>query len=117
MKQKPPEHAASVVDKSTFAATSSAAPPEEGPSFTRRHWLSLALAAGGAAASAEVASLGGAWDHRSVALASPLPRLASGTPDAPRLLHIGHCCHLIELSGQRWLTDPWFFNPAFGSLT
>jgi hypothetical protein len=21
------------------------------------------------------------------------------------------------MSGQRWLTDPWFFNPAFGSLT
>jgi L-ascorbate metabolism protein UlaG (beta-lactamase superfamily) len=23
---------------------------------------------------------------------------------------------LIEMAGQRWLTDPWFFDPAFGSL-
>jgi len=35
----------------------------------------------------------------------------------PRLTHIGHSCHLLELAGQRWLTDPWFFNPAFGSLS
>jgi L-ascorbate metabolism protein UlaG (beta-lactamase superfamily) len=34
----------------------------------------------------------------------------------PRLTHIGHSCHLLELSGQRWLTDPWFFDPAFGAL-
>src|SRR5690606_8320585 len=32
------------------------------------------------------------------------------------LTHVGHCCHLIEMAGQRWLTDPWFFDPAFGSL-
>lgn len=37
-------------------------------------------------------------------------------PGEPRLTHVGHSCHLIEIAGQRWLTDPWFFDPAFGSL-
>jgi L-ascorbate metabolism protein UlaG (beta-lactamase superfamily) len=99
------------------------------------------------AAGSELASLAGAWDHRAITLAAPTlvaptlvaptlagptlagptqagPTLAAGAPANPgtapgnaRLLHIGHCCHLIEIGGQRWLTDPWFFNPAFGSLT
>jgi L-ascorbate metabolism protein UlaG (beta-lactamase superfamily) len=67
----------------------------------------------------EAASLAGAWDHaRPSALAllpgPARPRLA--LPPPPRLTHIGHACHLIEIGGQRWLTDPWFYDPAFGSL-
>lgn len=33
------------------------------------------------------------------------------------VLHISHSTHLIALGGLRILTDPWFFDPAFGSLT
>jgi len=123
MTRKPAEHAARAVDKSTFAATPRARAPIDnagaaapnGAAISRRGWLGIALATGGAVAS-EVASLGGAWDHRSFRAALPPPPEPSAL-GAARLLHIGHCCHLIELSGQRWLTDPWFFNPAFGSLT
>jgi L-ascorbate metabolism protein UlaG (beta-lactamase superfamily) len=72
----------------------------------------------GAAGAAEAASLAGAWDHRTTALAAAAPaRAAAPAPGAARLLHLGHCCHLLEMGGQRWLTDPWFFNPAFGALT
>jgi L-ascorbate metabolism protein UlaG (beta-lactamase superfamily) len=77
----------------------------------------MALAAGGAALSGELASLAGAWDHRQARLAAPPGVKGPIALAGPRLLHVGHCCHLIELGGQRWLTDPWFFNPAFGSLT
>lgn len=67
--------------------------------------------------SVEVASLAGAWDHRADAHLPTLAATAKPNRDTPRLFHVGHSCHLIELSGQRWLTDPWLFNPAFGSLT
>jgi L-ascorbate metabolism protein UlaG (beta-lactamase superfamily) len=81
--------------------------------LTRRRWLGWAL--GVSAAGTELASLAGTWDHREMSLAAP--SASEALPGSARLLHIGHCCHLIEIGGQRWLTDPWFFNPAFGSLT
>jgi L-ascorbate metabolism protein UlaG (beta-lactamase superfamily) len=77
-----------------------------------------------------MASLLGRWDHRRPARAIGRGGLAEGSSrttgaraqprrganGAPFLTHVGHSCHLIELSGQRWLTDPWFFDPAFGAL-
>jgi L-ascorbate metabolism protein UlaG (beta-lactamase superfamily) len=100
------------MDKSSAAARG-------GPSrrlFSRRRWLGATLGAGVGAVAAEAASLAGTWDHeRPSGLGPRLPAKAA-EPAAPRLTHVGHCCHLIEMAGQRWLTDPWFFDPAFGSL-
>lgn len=130
MNRTPAKPAGKSLDKSTFAATPAVAasrPPAPAGGLTRRRWLGWALGVG--AAGTELASLAGTWDHRALSVAGPslaAPSLAapalSGTPPSAaagsaRLLHIGHCCHLIEVGGQRWLTDPWFFNPAFGSLT
>jgi L-ascorbate metabolism protein UlaG (beta-lactamase superfamily) len=106
------------LDKSSIAGRPrvKAAPPEE--TLSRRRWLAAGLGAGTAALAGEFASLDGTFDHRSPAPLTRLPvvpvPIGSGEP---RLTHIGHSCHLLELSGQRWLTDPWFFNPAFGSLS
>jgi L-ascorbate metabolism protein UlaG (beta-lactamase superfamily) len=132
MNPKAADPAFGALDKSTRAATPNV-PPSEGTeprSVSRRTWLGLSLA-GTAAAAAEAASLAGAWDHRSLELApsSSAPSATASTAGvepassaappagAGRLLHVGHCCHLLEIAGQRWLTDPWFFNPAFGALT
>lgn len=127
MNPKAADPTVGAVDKLTRAATPEGAAVRRG--IHRRRWLGLSLV-GGAAAAAEVASLTGLWDHRALRLAALTPGLADGPALAPglanspaiapgvaRLLHVGHCCHLLEISGQRWLTDPWFFNPAFGSLT
>lgn len=89
-------------------------------SVSRRRWLGVTL--GGAAAAAEAASLAGTWDHRKPSSRAPTPGSETGSGSAPapgsaRLLHVGHCCHLVEIDGQRWLTDPWFYNPAFGALS
>jgi L-ascorbate metabolism protein UlaG (beta-lactamase superfamily) len=116
MNPKAADPAFGALDKSTRAAT-----PEEASrqGVSRRRWLSLTMV--GAAAAAEAASLAGVWDHRSFKLAAAPPAVVEGAaalaPGAARLLHVGHCCHLLEIGGQRWLTDPWFFNPAFGALT
>jgi L-ascorbate metabolism protein UlaG (beta-lactamase superfamily) len=109
-------HAGRAVDKSTFAATPVTTQLATS-GVTRRGWLGWALGTSAVAATAELASLGGAWDHRALTLAAPQPAPLGAGPGTARLIHVGHCCHLIEMSGQRWLTDPWFFNPAFGSLT
>src|SRR5690349_10724548 len=123
MNRTPAKPAGNSLDKSTFAATPAVAAPGTGArtpagGWTRRRWLGWALGAG--AAGTELASLGGTWDHRALSLSATAGALtlpSGGAPGSARLLHIGHCCHLIEVGGQRWLTDPWFFNPAFGSLT
>lgn len=86
--------------------------------LSRRRWLAAGLGAGAAALAGEFASLDGRFDHRSRApLTRQAPLAVPIGSGEPRLTHIGHSCHLLELSGQRWLTDPWFFNPAFGALT
>lgn len=118
MKLKAADPAFGALNKLSRAATPE---PARRSSMSRRSWLGLSIA-GSAAAAAEVASLGGAWDHRSITLATPssaerTTSSSSLSPPAARLLHVGHCCHLLEMGGQRWLTDPWFFNPAFGALT
>lgn len=35
---------------------------------------------------------------------------------APSMLHIGHSTHLVSVGAARILTDPWFYDPAFGAL-
>ncbi|MEY4550064.1 MAG: hypothetical protein RL685_6259 [Pseudomonadota bacterium] len=117
MNPKAADPTVGAVDKLTRAATPEGATVRRG--ISRRGWLGLSLASS-AAAAAEVASLAGLWDHRALQLAARPPALVSSpalAPGSARLLHVGHCCHLLEIGGQRWLTDPWFFNPAFGSLT
>ncbi len=84
---------------------------------------------GGAAIAAmgamEYASLGGRFDHRRMRPASgaeryrgSLARLdADPVTAAGALVHVGHSTHLLSMGGIRMLTDPWFFDPAFGALT
>ncbi len=145
MNFKAADHAFDALNKSTRAATpevirgGTVSEESSRRQLSRRRWLGLSLA--GSAAAAELASLAGTWDHRGLRLASaalplagppsaglspsgPHALSASGpssdvapSPGVARLFHVGHSCHLLEMAGQRWLTDPWFFNPAFGSLT
>jgi len=90
--------------------------------WTRRKLLaaSASIAAGGL--TLEALSLVGTFDNRR------LPRLDSDSDfitrtlelealDRGGVLHIGQSTHLIALGGLRILTDPWFYDPAFGSLT
>ena len=97
MNHKGEDREDAAVDKSTFAATLVDS-PRQAPKLTRRHWLGTALA-GSAVAGLEAASLAGSWDHRSVRIAPARPA-ASAAPSSARLLHVGHSCHLIEVSGQ-----------------
>ena len=78
----------------------------------------LALAAG----ALEAASFGGRFDHRRPSGAEGLPRRARYRASLDRLdeeggvVHIGHSTHILGLRGARLLTDPWFYDPAFGGL-
>lgn len=71
--------------------------------------------------SAEVASLAGWFDHRKPSFGAgesyrqALELLdAEGSNDA--IVHVGHSTHLLSIASARFLTDPWFFDPAFGAL-
>jgi L-ascorbate metabolism protein UlaG (beta-lactamase superfamily) len=85
------------------------------------------LAAAGAAVGGalEYASLSGRFDHRRMRPISGADRYAASLarfdadPDASAgaLVHVGHSTHLLCVAGKRVLTDPWFFDPAFGALT
>lgn len=112
------------MDKSSRAVIAGQGGASEAPRLSRRLWLGAALGAGATAVGAELASLAGTWDHTRPSPRANVP--SRGTPTAvgvqgagpgARLTHIGHSCHLVEIAGQRWLTDPWFFDPAFGSLS
>lgn len=85
-----------------------------------------ALIGGGAAALAlggtalEVASLSGRFDHRRSPGASANDRWVASLAEADRrdaIVHVGHSTHLVALAGVRLLTDPWFYDPAFGALS
>ncbi|MGE3668039.1 MAG: MBL fold metallo-hydrolase [Polyangiaceae bacterium] len=87
----------------------------------RRTWLAGGLALGGAGL-LEYLSLRGDFDNRSAVGVSDseryrqsLAQVEGGKVDNG-LLHLSHSTHLIVLDGKRILTDPWFFDPAFGSL-
>ncbi len=67
----------------------------------------------------EVLSLGGRLDNwRAVAGAARALYTESlavvGARDG--IVHVGHSTHLICVAGMRMLTDPWFYDPAFGAL-
>ena len=83
------------------------------------------LVVGAACATAvglEYASLRGAFDHRRWPGADGAQRYAASLDALRRgsagsgIVHIGHSTHLVVLGGVRFLTDPWFYDPAFGAL-
>lgn len=104
----------------------------------RRRAIGIGIGAAtvGAGVFAEWASFRGAFDHRRAAYgdgrggtkASP-----AGVASAERyerslrslgerastsaIVHVGHSTHLVALGDARILTDPWFYDPAFGALT
>ena len=45
-----------------------------------------------------------------------MERVASARPARASIVHVGHSTHLLSIGGLRLLTDPWFFDPAFGAL-
>ena len=88
-------------------------------------------AVGSVAAFLEIESLSGRFDHRSsagvlaasraayatsIAAIEALEMLASARPARASFVHVGHSTHLLSVGGLRLLTDPWFFDPAFGAL-
>lgn len=90
-----------------------------------------ALFAGGATLLAaglgglEYASLAGRFDHRRRKLPPYEAGMrfgesiaALGRKDAPpvAMVHLAHSTHLLWFAGTRVLTDPWFYDPAFGAL-
>ena len=94
----------------------------------RRGLLTGAAAVVGTGAFLEIASLRGRFDHRRPAGALPVSAarygsalqqldlgVAGGSSDAA-LVHVGHSTHLVCVGGLRFLTDPWFYDPAFGAL-
>jgi len=72
----------------------------------------------------EFESLTGRWDHRRALsllhqelFAQTLAKLGDPKLAASgAIAHIGHSTHLIVVNGVRFLTDPWFHDPAFGSM-
>jgi L-ascorbate metabolism protein UlaG (beta-lactamase superfamily) len=85
-------------------------------SLTRRALLGVGAATAGAAA-LEVASFRGGFDHRRLRVSAAeryAASLAALKSDA--VIHVGHSTHLLFVGGARFLTDPWFYDPAFGAL-
>src|SRR6185295_2954521 len=83
------------------------------------------ILAGGAVALAagigvEYESFRGKFDHRKSPGASGQERYAESrkaiSGGAEGVLHVGHSTHVIALGGLTFLTDPWFYDPAFGAL-
>ena len=78
-----------------------------------------------AVAGLEYASLTGRLDHRLLQAPSGARRFEASLATLDRdttasdgaFVHVGHSTHLLSVGGVRMLTDPWFFDPAFGALT
>lgn len=90
--------------------------------ISRRKILAGGAALFGGAVGLETCSFTGKFDHRRAAGATAegktryqdsLRRVAAGNEG---VLHVGHSTHVIALGGLRLLTDPWFYDPAFGAL-
>lgn len=75
-----------------------------------------------ASVAAEVASLAGKFDHRNIRAYSARETFGHSMaalaviPERAAVLHIGHSTHLLSMGRTRLLTDPWFYDPAFGAL-
>lgn len=70
-------------------------------------------------AALEVASLRGCFDHTRSAFRSReevyRASMQRGLVE-DGLVHLAHSTHVLCLDGARFLTDPWFYDPAFGAL-
>ncbi|MDB5220182.1 MAG: hypothetical protein JWO86_8109 [Myxococcaceae bacterium] len=72
----------------------------------------------------EVESLQGNFDHRNSPGTSghygeslaALDRAGIAGIARASIVHVGHSTHLLCIAGLRLLTDPWFYDPAFGAL-
>lgn len=65
-------------------------------------------------------SFQGRFDHRRAPPSSGKARYDASMAAlgaAPAIVHVGHSTHVIAMNGLRVLTDPWFFDPAFGALS
>ncbi len=90
--------------------------------LTRRKLLAGGLFLG--ASALEFESLTGSWDHRRVikllhqeTFAESMKRLLlPENAGKGAVVHVGHSTHLVVVAGVRFLTDPWFHDPAFGSM-
>jgi L-ascorbate metabolism protein UlaG (beta-lactamase superfamily) len=90
-----------------------------------RRRLLVGSAAVAGMAGLEYASLAGTFDHRRLqppsgaeGYARSIGRLEARPDEADgAVVHIGHSTHLLSVAGVRLLTDPWFYDPAFGALT
>lgn len=99
---------------------------EGGGRISRRALLTGSAAVVGAAALVERESFRGRFDHRYSAGSSgkqrydaaleALDRAGAAGVAQPSIVHVGHSTHLLCLAGMRLLTDPWFYDPAFGAL-
>jgi L-ascorbate metabolism protein UlaG (beta-lactamase superfamily) len=86
-----------------------------------RRALVAGAAAGVVAGGLEWISLRGRFDHRTAPGAEGKERFAASlratAAGASGIVHVAHSTHLIALAGARLLTDPWFYDPAFGALS
>lgn len=70
----------------------------------------------------EYASFRGTFDHRARRSPEDPDRWVrsvaglAGSPAPNAIVHVGHSTHLVVVDGVRFLTDPWFYDPAFGAL-
>lgn len=90
--------------------------------LTRRKLLGAGVVLGLGAL--ELESLTGRWDHRRLLslaheelFAASLRKLMDPVQvSRGAVLHVGHSTHVVIVNGVRFLTDPWFHDPAFGSM-
>lgn len=93
----------------------------QAPRWTRRKLLTAGAALTVGSAALEWMSLRGSFDNRRRPELAGTEGFAQQSLELDELadggvLHIGQSTHLISLGGVRVLTDPWFYDPAFGSL-
>lgn len=87
--------------------------------LSRRTLLTGAAAVGAGLLGLESLSLDGRFDHRRALVTSGAARFRASLAragEASGVIHVGHSTHLLCVKGKRLLTDPWFYDPAFGSL-
>ncbi len=93
------------------------------PRISRRK--AIALGAGALVAVAgttEYLSFRGAFDHRRSVPPSARERWRESMariekePKLAAFVHVAHSTHLLVMAGLKFLTDPWWYDPAFGAL-
>jgi L-ascorbate metabolism protein UlaG (beta-lactamase superfamily) len=105
------------------AAVTAASAPSKKKLVTRRGLLKAGALLLGASA-LEYESLSGKFDHdRRIILGgearfrASMDALANDASLARgAIVHVGHSTHLLVVDGVRLLTDPWFYDPAFGAV-